>query len=489
MTTRALPVKIFLIAAVLLVLISCKTTADFQIKQIPQPPPTSKIRIFTLMISGEQPRMWETGHKEWAIRKGKNIAERYKQTDIYDVIPHEALYIVMNEEPAYWEWKRNDWELAKQVGRALHADYILTYRRDAISSSLRQIRMMLINLETEKKIEVIEGVLSYQSQDWNISDKEAQTNMFNLSKEGLLATALRRGISITTPTATTQITTLPSSSSVEKPVVEEPPEITPQTIPPRIEVAKPTPPILRPLIKKTPEIQPPVIPPKVEIAKALPIIEAPIATKPPKVAPPITAPKAEMAKKAPLVVKPLEKEHPQIEPPAPAPKVELAKVTPVVEKPVIKEIPAIAPPIRKAELPRIDGKRKIIVYDIDTSEQLKVVALILSETARQEFLTTGLYSLINRENIKLVLEEHKLRASGLIDDKKASVLGNWMAADEAVTGKLSLLGDTLVLQLKVINIDTVETLAIASIHGALGREVELIRGMPALVRKLVQERK
>lgn len=603
MTAKNLPFKFFLIVAVLLVLFSCKTTADFQIKQIPQPPPTTKVRIFVLMITGDIRGFWLEKHNEWSKSAGNRIAKLYSDTDIYDVIRHEELYRVMIEEPADWQWERNDWELAKRLGRALHADYLFIQKREAIQG-MGIGRMVSINLETETKIETtilwdvyVSNPLNYRGRKLH---EDARIDIFNRSKAELLALALRKRGLAATSISTMPVATVPLTPSVEKPVIKEPPEIKPPTIPPKVEVAKPTPPVKKPVVKKPPKIKPPATAPKVELAKTAPVDDKPIVTPPPQVAQTVTPPKVDIPKpepplEKPIVVKPMEvpssvsepkiqivspeplvekteskkpvemtppvplhkvevakpspavkkpdnkkvseteppitaqkieiakvtppversvvrkapkaespgidsrphkaktappvensidKKPPPIESPVSAPKVELAKVTPVIEKPIFKEVSVIAPQTKKS-----DAKRKIVVYDIETSDQLKVVGLILSEATRQEFLTTGQYSLINRENINLIMEEHKLRGSGLIDDRKASALGNWMSADEAVTGKLSMLGNVLILQLKMININTVETISLGSIHGSVGKEMEMIREMSSLVRQLVEGRK
>jgi hypothetical protein len=487
MTAKSLPFNIFLIITILLVLFSCKTTADFQIKQIPQPPPTAKVRIFVLMISGIA--NWRITHPIWARTYGKMLAKQFSQTDIYDVIPYEELSRVISEEAADWEWERKDWDLAKHVGRALHAEYVLVSYRRLISGATGEVRSILINLETGKKIE-ISYVLSGEVAVWEKVYRDSRVEIFNRTKAELLALALSKERLVTTPTFETPVSTLPPTPTMEKPVIKEPTEIKPPTVPPKVEVAKPSPVVKKKDIKKVSEPEPPIIAPKIEIAKVIPPVERLVIRKSPKAESPGIDSKPHKAKTEPPVVgKSIDKKPPPIEPPVAAPKLELAKATPVVEKPIVKEISVIAPPIKKSDVPKSEGKRKIVVYDIETSDQLKVVGLILSEAARQEFLTTGQYSLINRENINLIMDEHKLRGSGLIDDRKASALGNWMSADEAVTGKLSLLGNTLVLQLKMININTVETLSLGSMHGSVGKEVEMIREMSSLVKQLVERRK
>jgi hypothetical protein len=141
MTIRSLSAKISLIAAILLVLVSCKTTADFQIKQIPQPPPTAKVRIFVLMISGFVGSYWTIPHKEWAKIYGEILAKDYRETDIYNVIPHEDIYRVISEEPSCWGGN------ASVLGNWMAADEAVTGKLSLLGNTL-VLQLKMINIHT-----------------------------------------------------------------------------------------------------------------------------------------------------------------------------------------------------------------------------------------------------------------------------------------------------------------------------------------------------
>jgi Curli production assembly/transport component CsgG. len=135
-----------------------------------------------------------------------------------------------------------------------------------------------------------------------------------------------------------------------------------------------------------------------------------------------------------------------------------------------------------------DGTR-LIVYDFDAVERLRIVGLILAEALREELLKLGDFVLVNRENMIQVMEEYKLQHSGLVDEKQSIKIGQWLAANEAVTGMLAPLGATSILQAKRIDIKKMSTIALGSLKCPAGKEDELLDNMPLLARKLIQSQK
>ena len=127
-----------------------------------------------------------------------------------------------------------------------------------------------------------------------------------------------------------------------------------------------------------------------------------------------------------------------------------------------------------------------MVFDFDAAENLKVVGLILTESLREALLDRGGLVLVNRENILKILDEYKLRSSGLVDEAQAVKLGKWLTADDAILGNLAVLGNTSILQVKRVNIETLGTVSMGSLRCETGREDELLNRMTDLARKLTQ---
>ncbi|PJA82616.1 MAG: hypothetical protein CO147_04275, partial [Nitrospirae bacterium CG_4_9_14_3_um_filter_44_28] len=107
------------------------------------------------------------------------------------------------------------------------------------------------------------------------------------------------------------------------------------------------------------------------------------------------------------------------------------------------------------EKPTEQDKTRIIVYDFNSVNWLTVPALILSEALREELYKLGRFRLVNREDIQRVLSELKLQQSGLVNETQVMQIGQWLAAENAITGRLSPLGNTIVLQTKRINMKTI----------------------------------
>jgi hypothetical protein len=129
---------------------------------------------------------------------------------------------------------------------------------------------------------------------------------------------------------------------------------------------------------------------------------------------------------------------------------------------------------------------RLIVYDFDAADRLKVVGLILTEALREELHNFGGFLLVNREDILKIMDEYKLQQSGAVVEAQAIKMGKWLAANQAVTGSLGLLGNTSILQVKRIDIKTMGTIALGSLKCPAGREEELLNQMPQLARKLTQ---
>jgi hypothetical protein len=131
-----------------------------------------------------------------------------------------------------------------------------------------------------------------------------------------------------------------------------------------------------------------------------------------------------------------------------------------------------------------DGRKRLAVYDLETSEPLKVVALILSESLREELIRLGHFALVNRENLVQVLKEIELQMTGLVDEKQAVKVGKGLAANQIVMGRYGALGKTAILQAKRIDVESQGTLAMGSLKCSPGQEDELLSHMSDLARKL-----
>jgi len=134
---------------------------------------------------------------------------------------------------------------------------------------------------------------------------------------------------------------------------------------------------------------------------------------------------------------------------------------------------------------RSEGRMQLAIYDLDAFEPYKIPALILSEALREEIFRLGSFTMVNREDIISVLEEMALQQTGLVSEKEAVHVGKVLAAHQIIKGRLGILGKTIVLQVKRIDVQTMGTLSLASLNCTPGKEEELLGHMPELARRLI----
>jgi len=72
------------------------------------------------------------------------------------------------------------------------------------------------------------------------------------------------------------------------------------------------------------------------------------------------------------------------------------------------------------------------------------------------------FEVIERTHLKIIVQEHKLSETGLIDPQTAKKVGQIAGADALVTGTITPLGDTVRLAVKVIDTQTAKMIAASS---------------------------
>lgn len=386
---------------------------------------------------------------------------------IYTVVPPTAVQRVTGgQEIAGWQWERNDWELAKRAGRALHADYLFVPMRG--HSGFLYVKLVMINLETGALFEKLDHSPNMrtpeeQSREQARIFRECYQEIFRRAKGDMLAKAIRKGRMAPAawgqtgpesvekdwePASTTAEGEAPDGArlaALEKPPVEKP--ATPAG-------AKP----------ETPEPPKPAGADQPVFKPALPVGQGP---------------GEKTALPAGMKAEPPEKA-------ADPARIGAARPGESGEQKTVQSGNTeanLAVAARAGE--GLSAKERLIVYDLQTTAQLNVVALILSEALREELFALGGFELINREDMSQAIQEMKLQQSGLIDEGQALQIGKWLAANQTITGNLGILGDALILQTKRTDLQTMVILSRGSIRAGVGKEQELLDALNALARKLI----
>jgi hypothetical protein len=169
--------------------------AEVRLHTIPDPPPSAKLRVLVLPLTGSAPPGdWKTSHEEFARKQIGAIRKILRETGIYEMPTREEYRIVIGQQEfTSWEWRKNDWALARRVGQALFADYAMFIERD-FHAGVRFRQVWLINLETGKQFKVSLRVPAggRYNEQWSQIGRVALREIFQDAKSDMLDTAMRK---------------------------------------------------------------------------------------------------------------------------------------------------------------------------------------------------------------------------------------------------------------------------------------------------------
>jgi hypothetical protein len=213
-----------------------------------------KLRVFVQPVSGRLDK------KAWKVSEDKFIGQQYRsiekilvQKGMYEVVPEREVRAALKGETfTGWQWKRGDWELAKQTGQRVGADYAVIAERGF--EGFYYWQLTLINITTGKLFEERDKLPSGRQSPKNSRElqKESYRRLFRAAKGDMLVTALRKGkagsieppVPVSSPSSTTE-PVIASPSLPETPVASPPPV---RTAPPAsAKAVSPSPPPEKPV--------------------------------------------------------------------------------------------------------------------------------------------------------------------------------------------------------------------------------------------------
>jgi TolB-like protein len=100
----------------------------------------------------------------------------------------------------------------------------------------------------------------------------------------------------------------------------------------------------------------------------------------------------------------------------------------------------------------------------------------LAEELTTRLFRTGRFQIIERQLMIKMMEEQKLSASGLIDDKTASKFGRILGVDALTTGTIADLNTNAKINARLIATETGSVFAVASVTIPMNKEVEILLG-------------
>ncbi|MBI4655576.1 MAG: hypothetical protein HY746_02390 [Elusimicrobia bacterium] len=147
-------------------------------------------------------------------------------------------------------------------------------------------------------------------------------------------------------------------------------------------------------------------------------------------------------------------------------------------KPVIeKKVPPVIPPVVKST-----EAVNIAVAEFTGKNVSMADASIVADFLRTELVNTGLFNVMDRNNMETVLAEQKFQASGCTEQQCAVEMGKLLNVRQMVIGSLSKLLDTYYITVNLIDVQTGRI--IASFDQEASSAKELKQACRTLAQKL-----
>ena len=132
----------------------------------------------------------------------------------------------------------------------------------------------------------------------------------------------------------------------------------------------------------------------------------------------------------------------------------------------------------KASATQPSGLRpiRVAVFDFDVLKGVDLEPAALTDQVNTMLSALEKVTIVNRDQIKKVADEHKIALSGLVDTASAAQLGKFLSANYVIVGRASKIGQTNYLVLKIIDVGTtVQTTVSAKAAAENGLEALLER--------------
>ncbi len=127
------------------------------------------------------------------------------------------------------------------------------------------------------------------------------------------------------------------------------------------------------------------------------------------------------------------------------------------------------------------GNKKVTVLDFtDLQGNSSELGKYISEQLTVDFVMTKRdFSVLDRANLKKILAEHKLTASGLVDPENAKKLGMFAGVDALIIGNIIPIGTNITLTVKIITTETAEVVGAAKAKFKSDETVRQFLSQPA----------
>jgi hypothetical protein len=130
----------------------------------------------------------------------------------------------------------------------------------------------------------------------------------------------------------------------------------------------------------------------------------------------------------------------------------------------------------------IASKNRIAIMDLRADGISKNKALRISELIRTEMVNTGVYTVIERNQMDMVFKEQGIQQTGVINDAYAIKMGELLSAQKILIGTVMQLGDAIIISGRIVDIE--KGIAEFAVNQSAANENELLEATRLFCKKL-----
>jgi len=98
---------------------------------------------------------------------------------------------------------------------------------------------------------------------------------------------------------------------------------------------------------------------------------------------------------------------------------------------------------------------RIVVFDLTAkSAQVEADSAMLSEMLRNEFIKTGRFEVVSREQTARIMAEAEFQSIGLTSETEAIKIGQLLNVRRAIVGSVGVLGDAVFVTVQLFDLET-----------------------------------
>ena len=101
----------------------------------------------------------------------------------------------------------------------------------------------------------------------------------------------------------------------------------------------------------------------------------------------------------------------------------------------------------------VEGKIRLAILDLDPVGVDQITALTVSDLLRTELFNTGLFMVIERQEMTSILKEQEYQMSGCTSTECAVQIGKLLSANKILVGTVNKLGKSFIINARIVNVE------------------------------------